>query len=150
MSVGDLLAFVASLFLSFLSGLDQVYLVSVLEVTCTLRGVPHMLIINWISSEIFASRNQLKNALKTNFLNVKCWGRTSFEHVSIVLTVKPRTYSFLQYDFTFYFILFYFQFYLSISFLFILSVTSDIMLYILIICESSIWQFRSEHSALNY
>ena len=44
-----------------------------------------------IHSESFASSNQLKNALKTNYLNFSYWGRTYFVHASIVLIVKPIT-----------------------------------------------------------
>ena len=64
------MAFTASLFLYFRSGLYQFYLVSVLEVTCATWDFRHMLIINYMSDESFSSRNQLKNALRTNFLNV--------------------------------------------------------------------------------
>ena len=86
----------------------------------------------------FASRSQLKNALKTNFLNVSYWGRKYFVRAYIASIVKSRTYSCSVYDFTFYFILFYFNFHLSISLLFGLSMTYGILLYLFSLCESSI------------
>ena len=62
----------------------------------------------------------------------------SFVRASIALIVKPRTYRRSHYDFTF---CFFIHFYASISLLFVSSMTSDILSYLLIICESSIWQF---------
>ena len=88
-------------------------------------------------SKIFASGIQLKNMLKTNFLNVSYWGRTYFVHASIDLIVKSRTYSCSMYDLASCFLLFCSRFYLIISLLFGLSMTSDILSYLLILCESS-------------
>ena len=82
--------------------------------------------------EIFASGNQLKNALKTNFLIVSYYGCTYFLHASIIFIVKPRTYFFSM---ILHFILFIlFSFYQSISFLIGLIMMYDILLYLLILC----------------
>ena len=91
----------------------------------------------YMHSESLASRKRLKNVLKTSFLNVSYWGRTYFVRASIALVVKPRTYlCSLCFCTLFHFILF--SFYFSISFLIELSMTSDILSYLLIFCESSI------------
>ena len=91
-------------------------------------------------SESFASRIQLRNALKTKFLNFVYCGCTEFVHASIVLIVKPRTYSCsLLFFILFHLILF--SVYLSVLLLFGSSMTSDILSYLLIPCESSKWKY---------
>ena len=89
-------------------------------------------------SESFASRRQLKNVLKTNYLNVSYWSRTQVLRASVAVKVKPRTYLCSLYNFSLYFILIYFHFYLPIPLLFRLTMTPDVLLYLFILCESSI------------
>ena len=61
-----------------------------------------------IRSGSFASRNQLKKALKTNVLNVSYWVIKYFVHASIVLILKPIKYLCSLWFFILFCILFYF------------------------------------------
>ena len=90
------------------SGLDLAYVVRVLEVMCTPWGVCTCSLFINNSFRNLASRNQLKNALKNNFLNVSYWGRSYFVHASIFLNCKIKNV--LVFYLILYFISFYFTF----------------------------------------